>query len=123
MLDGRSLTVANPSKALVGEPRPRLRQGGAAASVRSACHLDWLNAENRRILLIVSIKMWSMVPRPGFAIHSNNDTEEAAKFGHLRILLSSSSRTQSGFDAAEFQSTLKRAIGRLFTDTSAEALV
>jgi hypothetical protein len=48
------------------------------------------------------MKMWRMVPRTGFAIHSNNNTEEAAKFGHPRILLSSSSCTQSGFDAAEF---------------------
>src|SRR6266404_1345207 len=68
----------------------------AALSLRqcASCHLDWIDAENRCVLLIVSMKMWCMVPGPGFPVHSNNNAEEATQFRHRYILLSLSGQRQ-----------------------------
>lgn len=51
--------------------------------------LRWLHSINGDVLLIIRVEVRKMVRRVRLGEHSNDDSEEAAQFGHRMILIHS----------------------------------
>jgi hypothetical protein len=66
--------------------RPRLNKSLLTSRQCAARQLDWFNSENRRILLVVSMKMWFVMTLACFPVHPDNDTKEATELRHSVIL-------------------------------------
>ncbi len=48
--------------------------------------LDRIYTDDGYLVLIVCVEVWTMMGCAGFSEHSNNNTKEAADFGHVPIL-------------------------------------
>lgn len=44
--------------------------------------VDWIHTEDRDVVLIERVKVWSMVLRPGLCEHPDHNAEEPTDFWH-----------------------------------------
>lgn len=62
--------------------RPSLNQAPLSRRHRSFHYFNWVNTENCRVLLIISMKVRRVMSRADFPVHPDDYAVEAAQFRH-----------------------------------------
>ena len=73
---------------------PCLNKATLSARKQPGNQLDRIEAEHRRFILIIRVKMRQVVRAADFHVHTDDDTEETAEFRHRRILHCTNKRDQ-----------------------------
>lgn len=62
---------------------PRFNQASLPGGQRSRDDFDWLNADDRHLILPIGMEIGDVVLPARLGVHADDDAEEAAEFGHI----------------------------------------
>ena len=88
------VTVASRPSFLLVQFGPGFDESPLASGKRTRHCLDWIDAVDRYVILIVSVEMRTVMRCASLPVRTNNDTEETAEFRHASILASNQKERQ-----------------------------